>query len=78
MMKPVGRERKTTSLSDSLQRNLSMYVVAAGAAGVQLLALAQPSEAEVVYTPAHVLILQDQKFAIDLNHDGIDDFTIHN
>jgi hypothetical protein len=75
---PIGHPRQAAKISSTLQRNLSMYAVAAGAACVQMLALAQLSEAEVVYTPAHVLILQDHKFAIDLNHDGIDDFTIHN
>lgn len=78
MARSVDHQKQPAMLSGSLQRNLSLYALAAGAAGVQLLALAQPSEAEVVYTSAHVLIGRDQSFVIDLNHDGISDFTIHN
>jgi len=33
-----------------------MYALAASAAGVGALALARPSEAEIVYTPAQVTI----------------------
>jgi hypothetical protein len=78
MSPPADREKQPANLSDSLHRNLSLYALAAGAAGVQLLALAQPSEAEVVYTSAHVIIGRDQTLVLDLNHDGISDFTIHN
>ncbi len=39
-----------------------------------MLALAQPAEAKIIYTPAHVVI--GRPFALDLNHDGIVDFYI--
>lgn len=65
-------------LPASLQRNLSLYAIAATAAGVQALALAQPSEAEVVYTPAHTFIGSNRHFSFDLNNDGVNDFTILN
>lgn len=79
MVPAFTRERKSTLLPDaSLHRNLSLYAIAAGAAGVQLLALAQPSEAEVIYTSAHVVIGRNQIYSIDLNHDGANDFTIIN
>ncbi len=42
-------ERTPASLSDSVQRQLNMYALAAGAAGVSLLALANPAEAKIVY-----------------------------
>jgi hypothetical protein len=45
--------RKTANLSASIHQQLSMYALAAGAAGVGTLALAQPSEAKIVYTPAN-------------------------
>lgn len=54
-----------------------MYALAAGTAGVGALALAQPSEAEVVYTKVNHTIGRNSHYAIDLNHDGITDFTIH-
>jgi hypothetical protein len=65
-----------SNLSASLHQQLNTYALAAGAAGVSLLALAQPSEAEIVYTPAHGVISRDGSFKIDLNNDGIVDFII--
>jgi len=38
--------------------------------------LAEPTEAKIVYTPAHVVIGTNQHYDLDLNHDGITDFTI--
>ena len=69
-----ARSRKQKPLSESLHRQLSLYALAA--AGVS--ALAQPSEAEVVYTPIYQKISANEQFAIDLNHDGVTDFTIVN
>jgi hypothetical protein len=49
-----------------------MYAVAAG---VGMLALAQPSEAKIVYTPANAQIGGTVgKLNLDLNNDGITDF----
>jgi hypothetical protein len=53
-----------------------MYALAAGAAGVSLLALTQPSEGKIVYTPANVTLKDGQPFPIDLNHDGRVDFVL--
>ena len=66
--------RKKANLSDSVHQQLSMYALAAGAAGVSALALAQPSEARIIYTPAHHRIGPNQTYEIDLNHDGKPDF----
>jgi hypothetical protein len=76
-MKRSPRPR-TAELSKSLHQQLNMYALAASAAGVGMLALAQPSEARIVYTPAHQVIHKNSYFGIDLNHDGIVDFTIFN
>src|ERR1700674_905854 len=62
--------------SQSLQRQLNAYALAAGAAGVSVLALAQPAEAKVLYTQAHQVIGQNGVYNLDLNHDGIVDFLI--
>lgn len=78
MPESLALERKPALLAVSLHRRLSHYAVAAAAAGVQVLALAQPSEAEVVYTSAHVVIGRNQIYSIDLNHDDDKDFTIIN
>jgi hypothetical protein len=55
---------------------LNSYALASCAAGVSLLALASPGEAEIVYTPAHVVIGNNGTYNLDLNNDGITDFTI--
>jgi hypothetical protein len=78
MPRSGDRRKLPARLSGAISHNLSLYALAAGAAGVQLLALAQPSEAEVVYTSAHKPIGRNQTYSFDLNHDGIKDFTIEN
>jgi hypothetical protein len=73
-----NHEADLSSLNSSLQRRLTLYSLAASAAGAELFAAAQPATAEVVYTSAHEVIQQNQQFAIDLNHDGVTDFTVQN
>jgi hypothetical protein len=76
-MKRSSGPRKTANLSGSIQRQLNMYALAASAAGVSLMTLAQPAEAKIVYTPANVNIPQNGGLiGFDLNHDGIDDFAL--
>ncbi len=41
-----------------------------------MLALALPSEAEIIYTPANQTIGRQGSYNLDLNHDGIIDFVI--
>lgn len=73
-MLPAAETRKTVKLHKCLQHKLTGYALAAGAAGVSLLALAPHSEAQIFYTPVHAWI--NQNFPIDLNHDGIPDFHV--
>jgi len=70
--------RKPSNLSESLHHRLNSYALAASAAGVGLLALAQPVEAKVVYTRTHVVISPYgvQTYNLDLNHDGKTDFVL--
>jgi hypothetical protein len=75
-MKRSSRPRKTANFSDSIHHQLNMYALAATAAGVSLLALAQPSEAKIVYTPANVRLHLGKPYSLDLNHDGIVDFFL--
>jgi hypothetical protein len=77
-MKRYPRPRATVNLRESVHRQLNSYAVAAGAAGVSLIALMQSAEAKVVYTPAHVVISANQIFGLDLAHDGQVDFTLSN
>jgi hypothetical protein len=68
------KNRVALQLNPKLNSRLVAYATAASAAGVVLAALPPPATAEVVYTPANVSI--GSPFSLDLNHDGIADFTL--
>jgi hypothetical protein len=76
MKQPATRSRKISQLSSSLDKRLNLYALAAGAAGVGLLALAEPVEAEVVYTPARVTLRAGTSYFLDINNDGQPDFQL--
>jgi hypothetical protein len=78
MKRPSRPARTPASLSDSTNRKLNMYALAASAAGVGVLACTQPAEAKIVYTPTWVEIAPNSKIGLDLNHDGIADFSLSN
>ena len=59
-----------------LHHRLTTYALVAGAAGVSLLALAPPSEAEVVYTRTNKVIGRDGTYNLDVNNDGIVDYRL--
>jgi len=74
-MKPP---RTPLKLSDSITHQLNAYALAAGAAGVGLLALTSAAEARIVYTPAHVTMhawRNQVYYHFDLNHDKVADIT---
>jgi hypothetical protein len=80
-MKQNSGSHKNSSqpLSAPFQQRLNLYALAAGAAGVGVLALARPAEAKIVYTSANIPIVQDGgPVDLDLNHDGINDFQFSN
>lgn len=72
------RHRLPTSLNHKLDHKLLGYAAAASAAGVGILALAQPSQAEIVYTPAHQIVAKGRYFNLDFNNDGVTDLTLRN
>jgi hypothetical protein len=77
-MHRLSRNRTTPSnLSQSTQRRLNSYALAASAAGAGALALALPAEAKIIYTPTHHVIKQGSTYALDVNHDGTTDFTLN-
>ena len=78
MPKPQQKSRPTTQLSSAQSQQLKAYALAASAAGVGLLALTHPAEAEVVYTPAHFTFkgVRASVF-IDVNHDGLNDYQLN-
>jgi hypothetical protein len=63
-------------LPESLQYQLSLYALAAGAAGVSVLALSKPAEAQIVYTPLHKVIGPGTEVPLDFDGDGNVDLTI--
>ncbi|MGD0989480.1 MAG: hypothetical protein ABR874_16840 [Candidatus Sulfotelmatobacter sp.] len=67
--------RQPSNLTERLDKHLLAYVAAAGAAGVSVLAMTQPAESKVVYTPANRSIVEDSR--LDLNNDGIPDYAFH-
>jgi hypothetical protein len=82
-VKNCPQPRKAHSCPPSLRRRLDTYVLVASAAGVSLISMASPCDAEVVYTPTHVVIGHGgtDLLYIDFNHDGIADLalqTFHN
>jgi hypothetical protein len=78
-MQPSPRNRSVPStLPGSVRQQVNLYALAAGAAGVGMLALARSAEAKIVYTPAHIKIAPNSTVSLDLNHDGKNDFTFKN
>jgi hypothetical protein len=73
-----SRPRKTTNLSELIHQQLNMYALAASAAGVGVLTLAQSAEGRIVYTPSHQIIGHGTRYGLDLNHDGQADFVFLN
>jgi len=69
---------KSCDLSTSCQQQLNSYALAAAAAGVGLLALAERSEAEIIYTPTHHVIGDRGSYRLDFTGDGTTDLTIQN
>ena len=75
-MQPSPRSRTIVRLPDPIYRQLNMYALAAGAAGVSLLAFPQPAQARIVYTKAHHVIGLGGHYDLNLNHDGKTDFRL--
>src|SRR5579859_974743 len=69
-IKPIAK------LHGSLEHRLAMYAMAASAAGAGLLSFSQPASAKVVYTKRHKHLLANVPLPLDLNRDGITDFSL--
>ena len=71
--------RTPSNLRNSTHHRLNMYALAATAGGVGILAVPQSAEAKIVYTATRVSIVGPRGFYnLDLNHDGVTDFTVFN
>jgi hypothetical protein len=71
-----SRLRTAIQLDSSIEKRLLGYAALAGASGAGVLALVQPAEGKVVFTPTHEVIAPHTSLEIDLNGDGISDFRI--
>jgi len=74
----AGSEKsKPASLCTKLEKKLLAYSLAASAASVGVLALAEPAEARIVATPVNIPITENGGIIqFDLNQDGIPDFGL--
>jgi hypothetical protein len=68
------RSRPTVHIDSKLEKRLLGYITAAGAASIGLMAITQPAEAKVVYTPLNNVPLTSLT-TVDLNGDGVADIT---
>jgi hypothetical protein len=69
------KPRPAAKLRDEFDKRLSAYANCAVAAGVSLLAMSRSADAKIVYTPADIQIPTNSSVPIDLNHDGVADFS---
>lgn len=74
-----AKNRTVSHLNAKLDHRLLAYAAAATAAGVGILALSAPADAEIVYTPKYQVLKSDDGYLyLDLNNDGINDFYLSN
>jgi hypothetical protein len=74
---PRHKDRTRSRLNAALEKNLSTYAIAAGSAGVALLACVQPSEAKVVVTKTNIAVpINGGLVQFDINGDGQMDFGL--
>jgi len=77
-MRNTRNEFKQSLRLSDFDHRLSMYALAASAAGVGMLALSPPAEAKIIYTKANKQIGLRGVLHLDLNHDGTADFDLKN
>jgi hypothetical protein len=67
--------RAAARISSTLEKRLATYMTVAAATGVGVLALAAPSEAEIVYTATNQVLNGRNLVTVDFNNDGITDMS---
>lgn len=73
----AGENRRPAPLAAKLDKSLLAYALAAGAAGVGVLFLAEPAEAHILATPVNISIPENGGIIqFDINQDGIPDFGL--
>jgi hypothetical protein len=76
MARSLPTRSQPIELSDTVERRIKLYSVAAMAAGVSVLALAQTAESKIVVTNANIAVNPGSVVYLDLNNDGINDFQL--
>lgn len=71
-----NQPRVAARINPKLEKKLSAYLTAAGAAGVGLMALAKTSEAKIVYKPTNIQVTFEAWTPVDLNSDGVSDASV--
>jgi hypothetical protein len=71
-----GSSQTASTHPESVRQRLTGVAIATILAGAGLLSLAWPVEAKVVYTPVNVTVSGNGSIKLDLNQDGIADFTV--
>ncbi|HEX8818009.1 MAG TPA: hypothetical protein VF753_21150 [Terriglobales bacterium] len=69
---------KPVALSDSVQRRLEKYALAASAAGVGAMALGAPAEGKVIYSPGTHVVGHNQTYNFATDHFLIPEFKLVN
>jgi hypothetical protein len=67
--------RAAAPINSKLDKHLTTYVTVAAATGVGVLALAMPSEAEIVYTATSQVLNSRTPPIVDFNNDGVTDLS---
>lgn len=70
--------RQATNLSEAFCQRLDTYALAAGAAGVSLLALASPSDAAVRFTQENIIIKRPSTVWLDFDSAVAPQFSVRN
>jgi hypothetical protein len=71
------KPRSASLLSEVLEKKLSNYAIAAGSAGVALLAFAHSAEAKIVFTKTNLVVADNGGLVeLDINGDGQADFGL--
>jgi hypothetical protein len=71
-----NQPRAAVPINNTLEKHLATYMAVAAATGVGVLALAQPSDAEIVYTATNqVLNTISDRVTVDFDKDGVTDLS---
>jgi hypothetical protein len=69
---------KSSRVTERLNPILDARLIAYMAAGMGVVTMAQSADAKIVYTPANIAIGRNTHVSVDLNNDGLPDFTFSN